>query len=138
MKKLFLVLLIAISSQAQIISDGTIAIDTDTGLIWEDQETIQNLDWYEAIDYCQALQLADFDDWRLPNRNELLSITDKTKYNPSIKDGFINYKTSTYWTSSTSAGYSRDAWVVSFDSGYDYYYYLKSNERYVRCVRAGQ
>jgi hypothetical protein len=137
MRKLFLVLLIAISSQAQIISDGQVALDTDTGLIWEDQSSIYKGDWKSAIDYCEALSLGGYDDWRLPNRNELVSITDKSKYNPSIKDGFINYKTSDYWSSSTNASTSGYAWVVYFDYG-NGNYDNKSYGNYVRCVRAGQ
>jgi hypothetical protein len=146
MKKLFLILLLIVNSQAEIIKNGDIATDKSTGLIWQDNIDAKEIQktWQEAIDYCEALSLGGYDDWRLPNINELLSITNKDKYNPSIKDGFENYKTnyyfssSTYASSSTSSFYGSSAWIVDFKYGYDNYYGTKGNACYVRCVRSGQ
>ena len=66
--------------------------DDETSLTWQDEAyTAQELDaydnfdgseygkvlqWANAIDYCEALDFAGVQDWRLANKNELLSITD--------------------------------------------------------------
>jgi hypothetical protein len=104
--------------------------------MWEDQSSIYQGDWAEANSYCSSLSLGGYSDWRLPNFDELYSITDIEKYNPAIDETFQNVKTSYYWTSSTGANNSYDAWVVDFYYGNGYYF--KSHVYYVRCVRAGQ
>jgi hypothetical protein len=90
MKKLLSILLVASSIYAGVTKDGDIVTDNDTSLIWEDGSTIAKKNWSEAISYCESLELGGYDDWRLPNKNELLSIVDYSKISPAIKDGFVN------------------------------------------------
>ncbi len=116
--------------------NGTIT-DNNTGLIWQQGEGGLKT-WEDAITYCENLSLAEYTDWRLPNRNELNSIIDYEIYDPAIdKNFFPNVYASEYWSSTTSASYSSNAWLVSFNSGY-VPNYNKSSSLYVRCVRAGQ
>ncbi|WP_122873485.1 DUF1566 domain-containing protein [Campylobacter showae] len=98
----------------------------------------------EAVRYCDDLNFAGFDDWRLPTANELLSITDDTRFNPAINKAFKNvaYETNDkgeksygrYWSSTGRADDSSRAWLVDFWfggvgwSGVSYRYF-------VRCVR---
>jgi len=113
-----------------------VVIDPKTQLMWQDDASVKsvNKNWQGAIDYCAALRFAGYDDWRLPKRLELLSITDKSKEKPAIKAKFANVVSDFYWSSSSFASRVDDAWVVLFDGGGDYTYY-KSREYYVRCVR---
>ncbi len=54
--------------------DGTV-VDLATGDIWQqDYDTTPLRTWYEAIDYCENLQLAGHDDWQLPLKNPLTSL----------------------------------------------------------------
>jgi hypothetical protein len=54
--------------------NGTIT-DVCTGLQW--QQTVEDpATWTEALSYCNALELAGRNDWRLPNVRELESIVD--------------------------------------------------------------
>jgi hypothetical protein len=67
------------------------------------------------------------------------SLTDKNKANKSYQScykakGFTSY---TYWSSTTVASDSSDAWLVYFYYGSDYWR-DKTHEYYVRCVRGGQ
>ncbi len=119
--------------------DGTIT-DNVTGLIWQQGEGGTKT-WENAITYCEDLSLAGYADWRLPNKNELNSIIDYERYNPAININFCPdlLYTSYYWSSTTRASSSSDAWIVGFLYG-DVGYYLSkpTNNYYVRCVRAGQ
>ncbi len=58
--------------------DGTIT-DSATGLIWQEEDSGAGYDWEDALDYAENLELADYDDWRLPNAKELQSIVDYTR-----------------------------------------------------------
>jgi len=124
--------------------DGTVT-DTETGLMWQKFEVDENNDgsadtmtWAAALSYCENSGLAGYDDWRLPDRNELQSLVDYSRFNPCLdKTYFPGVLSSFYWSSTTNA-YSTDyAWRVSFSNGY-VSYYDKSNNYYVRAVRSGQ
>ncbi len=118
-----------------------IVIDETTGLQWQDDTIVASTErtWTEAIDYCEnTLKLGSHDDWRLPNKKELLSIVDRSRYDPAIDDTiFANISSDYYWSSTTYASYSGYVWYVDFDDGYSGYTY-KTNSYYVRCVRGGQ
>lgn len=98
----------------------------------------------EAVRYCDDLNFAGFDDWRLPTVNELLSITDDTRFNPAINKAFKNvaYKINDkgekiygrYWSSTKYADDSSNAWFVNFRDG-DGDWSDISLRYFVRCVR---
>jgi len=113
-----------------------VVIDPKTQLMWQDDASVKSVkkNWQGAIDYCAALRFAGYDDWRLPKRLELLSITDKSKVEPAIKAKFANVVSDDYWSSSSNASSADGAWSVYFDNGGDYAG-RKSGEGYVRCVR---
>ncbi len=118
-----------------------IVTDSTTGLQWQDDEIVKTTDrtWSEAIDYCENdMVLGGHNDWRLPNKNELLSIIDRLRYHPAIDvTYFINTALNYYWSSTTLASHADYAWTVNFDYGFSGNY-NKGNNCYVRCVRGGQ
>ena len=117
--------------------DSTIT-DSRTGLMWQKQDDGTVRTWENAISYCEGLTLAAQSDWRLPNIKELKTIVDNTKYSPAIDmTYFPNTQSSSYWSSSTDAGYTDNAWCVSFDSG-NVGNDGKADTGYARCVRGGQ
>ena len=113
-------------------------------LMWQDGEDIYQGTYDEAVKYCENLNFAGYDDWRLPTINELLSITDDSRYNPAINKAFKNiaYETNVkgekiydwYWSSTKYVSDSYFVWVVSFENGGDGWgaLYLRN---FVRCVR---
>ena len=114
--------------------DGTVT-DNVTGLMWQQEDDDVKRDWYEAVDYCEALELADHTDWRLPDIKELRSLVDNTRYDPAIDTTYFpGTASSYYWSSSTYAEIPYIACFVTFYSG-SVDVSFKSNHKYVRCVR---
>lgn len=118
---------------------GNVVTDSKTGLVWQDNDDANGTQrtWQEAIDYCEALSLDTYEDWRLPNINELKSIVDRSKSNLAIADGFTNTSSSNYWSSTSLLGNEDGAWIVYFDDG-SVFGLPKDGSFYVRCVRDGQ
>jgi len=58
--------------------DGAIS-DISTGLIWQRNDNGEGVLWEKALSYCENLELAGYDDWRLPNAKELQSIVDYSR-----------------------------------------------------------
>ena len=118
-------------------SDAGVVTDSITKLEWQDDYSDnEELQWANAILYCEALEL-DGGDWRLPNINELKSIiVDKAQ--PTISDVFENTDSSYYWSSTTYKYSSNYAWIVNFINGNVSNYRKNNYSSYVRCVRAGE
>ena len=110
-------------------------VDAQTGLIWQDNEEAQTIirDWDEAESYCNNLSLANKNDWRLPLKTELESISD-TGNIPAIKNGFMYVSPTHYWGSPIKIG-STFAWHIYFGDGGGSYYETMDNLNSVRCVR---
>ena len=79
--------------------------------------------WAEFISLCNDLNYGGFNDWRMPNLFELLTLLDFSKGsgNPLIPAGFAANLQSNYWTSTAYAAYSGNAWRISlYDGGTSY------------------
>ena len=146
-KKLFLVLLIMITVEAKYIryDSKKIVIDTSTSLMWQD-DTFPYNNWKGAVKYCDNLVLAHFDDWYLPNINELFSIVDLTHVNTAINNTFKGETTSSdiyilsknqFWSSTNihSSDKVNRAFYVDFSLGTIESNQVIKNTIAVRCVR---
>ena len=133
MKKILLVLIWAS------LLFGASKTDSTTGLMWQDNSDAKSLElnWNDAIEYCQELTLDGYSDWRLPSIKELQTLVDISKYKPAIKGGLDNTASYYYWSSSVHVSDSSQAWVVHFGDG-GTNHYKKAGKLYVRCVRVGQ
>ena len=69
--------------------DGTIS-DLATGLMWQKADDGDSKDWEEALEYSENLELASFNDWRLPNAKELQSIVDYSRSPQTTNSPAIN------------------------------------------------
>lgn len=136
------ILIVSGTAAAELVDngDGTVT-DTVSGLMWQ-KTTAEKRPWSTALIYCEDLMLAGYDDWRLPNRNELQSIVNYNNSNPAIDpDMFpeVDAMTDTekFWTASTHVRNPENAWIVAFDSG-GLSYDNKSASLHVRAVRTVQ
>lgn len=120
--------------------DGTVT-DTTTGLVWQQAEA-GAMTWEAALTYCEDLELAGHDDWRLPNRSELQSIVDYQTFHPAIDAAvFPGAMAAAYWSSTSYADNPVHAWQVDFNDGSvcgEVGLYGKSVSYFVRAVRGGQ
>lgn len=84
-------------------------------------------DWDSANYMCNNSTLGGLTDWRLPTKDELVTMYNNKNTIGGFKDG-------KYWSSSTHENSSVYAYYVNFSyGGVDDYH--KSNSLYVRCVR---
>ena len=118
------------SFESTTVNSNVIVTDTETGLTWQKTYSTDKKTWQEALDYCENLNYAGTD-WRLPNKNELMSLVN---YEKSIASNFPGISNNQFWSSSTNANNIAYAWSVSFSSGYAYST-DKSDTYYVRCIR---
>jgi len=117
--------------------DGTIN-DLTTGLMWQKQSTAE-LTWQQALAFCEALSLAGYSDWRMPNINELQSLVDYSKSMPSIDAAFFPDTDYHYWSSTTFTTDPGRAYYDCFLRGRieGYNKLQHSNIDHVRAVRGG-
>ncbi len=138
MKAILLIMIGLSILNADFTKNGDIVTDNVTGLQWQDDAVVSETTWQGAIDRCEALTLGIYSDWRLPNINELISLVDDTRFDPSIDTSIFDHTISGgYWSSTSRAGYSSSAWLIGFSGG-GQNGNGKSHNFYVRCVRAGQ
>ena len=124
--------------------DGSIH-DKDNTYTWCDNNPETNgrdyghcgdgTDTEDFIDTLNSESYGGFSDWRVPTREELRSIVD---YDRTVNtDYFPNTVPASYWSSTTLANRSYEAWLVSFYYGSDGSNF-KVFPYYVRAVRGGQ
>ena len=111
---------------------GETVIDAATGLTWEAEQTWYTHTWAESLTVCTEATTGDYDDWRLPKRNELLSLIDFGRAYPASE--FPSLHLDPLVSSSSVAADPTQAWVVDFDLGVPFAKH-KSGPHYVRCVR---
>lgn len=134
MHKILTILLFTLSG---LMAETTMIKDSRTNLMWEDSPHVKEakLTKPKAEKYCNTLRLGNFEDWRLPDIHELLTIIDYKRTEPALLKEFSYIEPeSFYWTNTVVADESDAFWGVNFKRGAsskasEYY------DRYARCVR---
>jgi hypothetical protein len=87
--------------------------------MWQQSDDGERREWAEALAYCEALDLAGYDDWRLPNSKALQGIVDydRTSF-PAIDASAFTIsedgETLDFWTSTTFGDWKNYANVIAF------------------------
>jgi len=108
--------------------NGTVT-DNKTGLIWlKNANCFDKQDWSTAMNLAKRLKngqcgLRDGSgtgQWRLPSEEEWEALIDKTSDNPALPAGhpFTFVQFDYYWSSTTYAGNTSDAWNVVLNVGH--------------------
>jgi len=95
-----------------------VVVDETTGLMWQ-RGYVSDKTWVQALEYCKKLgedKYAGFDDWRLPNKNELASLLNLDK-NTAPYSAFPDMPDKSFWSSSTFADNPDNAWFADFSLG---------------------
>lgn len=107
-------------------------IDKSSHIEWQDTPAIESTDfiWKMAVKYCQGLHIGEKDNWRVPNKNELLGLAHDIKGQKKFK----HLQHRVFWASEEDSEESVNAWAVYSANGY-----LSSNDKCeknaVICVR---
>lgn len=124
-------------------ADGTLT-DESNGLMWQVDEDGEEKKYGQALAYCHLLDLAGYDDWRLPKKEELqllakVDFQDLQKLFPSIQD-------ERYWAESSedelwwAENPGKIAYTVDFDPGSSNYgravTYFRVYSYFVRAARS--
>jgi len=116
-------------------------LDKETGLVWERSPAMdKKASWNAAIVYSYTKVVGHRKGWRLPTIEELLSLVDPAKNNPTLPTGhpFVNIQTDYFYWSCTlgMSNLPSDAWGYNFGNG-DTSNVAKTAPVYVWLVRGG-
>jgi Protein of unknown function (DUF1566) len=92
--------------------------DNNTGLVWELAPDTTPRSWGEAAAVCLNKTSGGQKGWRLPSIPELTSLIDPSVVHPAVTlqagHPFINVQPGPYWSATSRADDSTNAWLVHF------------------------
>ena len=118
--------------------------DNTSGCTWEiktNDNWLTDYDWYDAQFFIAELnenQFVRITDWRLPTRQELVSLINRGTGTPNIDSEWFHITRSAgYWTGTDFVlDIDHEAWLVTFNRG-TMTYGDKKDKRFVRAVSCG-
>lgn len=102
------------------IRDGGLVIGTFNGkeIILSSNEIEKDLKWGDAIEYCNELEYNGYNDWKLPNKDELKFIHQNIHKSFSLTGyHFYDRYFSCYWSTTESEYNHEYAWFQYFKGG---------------------
>jgi len=111
--------------------------DKKLKLTWQDSAEVVELEktFAGAKKYCEELVLSTYNNWRLPEYKELLSLIDYSVSSPTIHAEFKYTNVENNYWSNTKHIDKSGIWVIYFYNGTSYFDEI-STENNVRCVRS--
>ena len=115
--------------------EGAVAIDSHTNLMWarcplglqwsNDNNRCQpnannsplTFTWGEALTAASNTVIANYSDWRLPNKNELASLIDRGCTGPALNNVVFTSGNVGFWTSTPGRREDGYAWHINFLTG---------------------
>lgn len=134
-------------SQFSVIETGGVVKDNTKALMWmrcslgqiwtgsSCEGEASEMNWTTAVTLASQTSFAAFNDWRLPNKNELNSLIETACTQPSTNQNiFPGTVSNGYWTSSPYDDDRKHIWTIYFDNG-NVFPSAASNTATVRLVR---
>ena len=102
------------NSAAPYDADDTYDVITDSkDRMWQATGSTHADTWSAACSYCEGLEYAGEDDWRLPTIDELESIIDSGP-TPAVVDPLFSVQEGMYWSLNVPTNFDSTAWVLNF------------------------
>ena len=98
-------------------ADGATITDHKTGLMWAAGEETRVDDFDAALKLAKDCRLGGFDDWFIPDVDQLQTIVDRSRYSPATFTEVFKSTSNWVFTSTPYAGSSRSGWFVFFNGG---------------------
>ena len=115
-------------------------LDRNTGLVWEKSPLNAVVQWGGARYSCADRAIGNQYAWRLPSFAELASLIDRSggSSGPTLPLGhpFAGVQPAGYWSASTNAVNTANAWIVDFAYG-RVISTAKTDTQRIWCVRGG-
>ena len=117
------------SSRFDCVLGGEAVLDKQTGLVWARNIEYEQkaVSWDDAVKFCQELKIGGKTGWRLPTRDEFISVLDTSKSVPAFPEGHPFEVSGVenpggagarrYWTSTEYGSDKQSAWLVSIRVG---------------------
>ena len=117
------------SSRFICVMGGEAVLDKQTGLVWAKNLKFRqkSVSWEDAVKFCQNLEIGGKTGWRLPTRDEFITVLDTSQSVPALPEGhpfevseveqFGGAGTNNYWTSTEYGSDKQSAWLVSIRVG---------------------
>ena len=99
--------------------------DNNLKIEWMKKIADSTYTWDEAVEYCDKLEYAGHNDWRLPFPKELMTLSNHSSYSEENLN---------VWSAQEFVGSDLYAWYVDNNSGW-VWPPEKTQKKYVRCVR---
>ncbi len=143
-KLIFIILIFIINLEANnflsydVTSTRKIILDTETNIMWQKFNAYSSDTWSNAIGSCNDSIFGSYEDWFLPNLNELQTIIDYSSSDPAINSIFIagSNMDHDFWTSTVERNSAGKAYIIRFESygailgGYD-----QTETKFYMCAR---
>jgi hypothetical protein len=121
------------NSRSYDLTKNGVVVDRVTGLMWQAAANDTPLLSTEAATLCGGLELAGYDDWRVPTRIELITIVDYGAASPALDTSAFAATEPGAWFMSASPA-KPYSWLVDFALGKTSQ--LAATRGLVRCVRS--
>ena len=130
----------ACQARFELSADGNCVTDHSTGLMWPVFESEKSMNYDAAEKYAAELRLGGFNDWKLPTREQRLTITDLSRHNPALFEPIKHRDGHWEWTCTPCAwlienGTPRAFWQVYSSDGYVFFDYRDYYDGFVRPCR---
>jgi hypothetical protein len=89
--------------------------DDATGLTWTVEDNGSDLNWNQANEYCEGLNLGGHTDWRLATIEELEAVYDRNLKKQYKAKEPINLQSANIWSGSKNK--LGDSWIFNFGYG---------------------
>ena len=97
-------------------NEAEVVVDSTTGLMWQNS-VVTGKSWQNALSECENSKYGGFDDWRLPNKNELASLSNFGMYEPASEFPAMTSKELYFWSSSVFPYTASNVYILNSSYG---------------------